>query len=171
MTQAIQTNTRHPYVPAGQGQKWRVITEIVEAKLTEEDTNGAYTVFEVRAPPGGGPALLHTHAPQETFYILEGTFEFGGLRSEGRYGIRASTGAVVHIPAGALHGFQNVGDAPGRVLVVYEPPGLMQSFFATMHAAVDHPDPLNAPVEALPDQARILEIFAQHQMEVFIPEA
>jgi quercetin dioxygenase-like cupin family protein len=146
------------------------MTEVVEAKLTATETNGAYSVFEVTAPPGGGPALLHTHAPQETFYILEGCFAFGGLGPEGPYRIQATTGAVVHIPAGKLHGFQNVGNTPGRVLIVYEPPGQMQAFFAAMHAAVDHPDPLHAPLEALPNEAQIGAIFAQHAMEIWSPD-
>jgi hypothetical protein len=41
---------------------------------------------------------------------------------------RLSTGGVAFVPRGTPHCFQNVGDAPGRMLIVYAPSG-MERFF------------------------------------------
>jgi quercetin dioxygenase-like cupin family protein len=161
--------TQHPHTVAGQGQRWRVMDDVVEARLRGAETDGAYSVFEVASPPGAGPSMLHTHPPQETFYILEGSYEFGGVGPDGAYTLRATAGDVVHIPAGAPHGFKNVGDTPGRLLVIYEPPGKMEAFFAAMHAAVRHADPLNAPPSDLPVPAQIDAIFAAHDMVILPP--
>jgi quercetin dioxygenase-like cupin family protein len=170
MTSNRHETGQHIHSAAATGQRWRVMGDIVTARLTPAETNAAYSVFEVASPPGSGPAMLHTHAPQETFYILEGDYEFGGLGPDGPYVVRATTGAVVHIAAGVLHGFRNIGSTTGRMLIIYEPAGQMQSFFATMHAAVRNADPLSAPDTDLPSPQRILEIFAQHAMDVLPPD-
>lgn len=171
MREATAAQVHHLHVPAGRGRRLRVMTEVVEIKLTEADTSGTYTMAEVWTPVGGGAAALHTHPPQETFYVLEGIFEFGGVGPAGPYTVRGTPGSVVQIPGGAPHGFRNIGDGPGRVLVIYEPPGKMLSFFETMHAAVNHPDPLTAPPEALPSAEQIADIFAAHDMIILPPAA
>ena len=85
--------------------------------------------MEITSQPGGGPSFLHTHPPQETFYILESVFEIYGQNEQGKYAIRAPVGSVVHVPANDPHGFKNIGNSPGRMLVVYEPPDIMLEFF------------------------------------------
>src|SRR5262249_2540660 len=37
-------------------------------------TAGALFAVEVRMPPGGGPPVMHRHAPGEVYYVLEGEF-------------------------------------------------------------------------------------------------
>jgi quercetin dioxygenase-like cupin family protein len=168
MKATVSKSTRHLHVGSSQGQRFRVMTDTVQVKLEATQTNGAYTLYEIRSPSGSGPAALHTHPPQETFFVLEGTYEFYGVDERGEYALRAHPGDVVHIPAGAPHGFKNVGKESGRVLALYEPPGEMQAFFEAMHAAVHHPHPLEAPLSALPDEHTALEIHQRHALE-FLP--
>lgn len=160
---------RHPLVSADAGEKLRVMADVATVKLAGTDTNDAYTLFEVASPPGNGPALLHTHPPQETFYVLEGHYAFYGLDEDGPYTVEGSSGSVVHIPAGAPHGFRNVGSTLGRLLIVYEPPGEMLAFFRAMHAAVDHPDPLHAPPLVWPSPEAAREVFARHGLAIVPP--
>jgi quercetin dioxygenase-like cupin family protein len=93
-------------------------------KVGTSETDGALTAFESIAAPGEGPPL-HIHVNEdEIFYVLEGSFRFkldGELRD-------APAGTLVFIPRGAEHTWQNVGDAPGRFLVVTTPAGFERFF-------------------------------------------
>jgi quercetin dioxygenase-like cupin family protein len=91
-----------------------------------DDTGGAMTVFESIAGPGEGPPL-HTHAEEdEVLYVLEGTLRAkldGELRD-------APAGSFVFIPKRLPHTWQNVGDGPARLLVVFTPAATgMERFF------------------------------------------
>ena len=49
---------------------------IFTIKVLTSETNGKYTVMDVIHPPDLGPALhMHPMGP-ETFYIIEGEYEF-----------------------------------------------------------------------------------------------
>lgn len=93
-------------------------------KVGTAETDGALTAFESIAAPREGPPL-HIHVNEdEIFYVLEGSFRFkldGELRD-------APAGTFVFIPRGAEHTWQNVGDAPGRFLVVTAPAGFERFF-------------------------------------------
>jgi quercetin dioxygenase-like cupin family protein len=160
---------RHVHVARGEGRQLRVLSDIVEIKLTGAETNGAYALIEVQTPPQGGASVLHTHPPQETFMILEGTYEFKGIGPDGPYAIQAGAGAVVHVPSGVPHSYQNIGEAPARILMLFEPPGRMIDFFEELHAAVDSAEPLSAPPEDLPSLERTLAIFEQYDVIVLPP--
>lgn len=98
--------------------------DIVSIKVAGKDTDGRYTVMTGWTPPQGGPPL-HVHLTDaETFYVLEGTFMF---ELDGVAHI-AETGATVQIPAGVPHLYQNVGDTPGRTVLIVEPAGLDDFF-------------------------------------------
>ncbi len=70
--------------------------------------------------PGHGP-LPHRHPrEEETFYVLDGEFDFA---IDGSH-TSASTGTAVHVPAGVVHAFKNTGDEPARLLIQTSPAGL-----------------------------------------------
>ena len=86
-------------------------------KVRADQTNGALTVVESTAPPGEGPPL-HVHANEdEALYTLEGTLRFR-LGDEVQ---AAPAGAFAFIPRGTPHTWQNVGEAPARLLVIFTP--------------------------------------------------
>jgi quercetin dioxygenase-like cupin family protein len=104
-------------------------------KARSEQTNGTLTAYENVIPPGQGPPL-HTHANEdEAWYVLDGELRFkigGELRP-------ALAGSFVFVPRGTPHCFQNVGEDPARILVMFTPAGMERFFdeFATLSA----PDP------------------------------
>jgi len=101
-------------------------------KARGEQTNGALTLFENVIAPGDGPPL-HTHADEdESWYVLEGALRF-------RLGdeiASAPAGSFVFVPRGTQHCFQNVGEHPARIIVMFTPSGMERFFdrFATLPA-------------------------------------
>jgi quercetin dioxygenase-like cupin family protein len=93
-------------------------------KARGDQTNGALTAFENVIPPGQGPPL-HQHAHEdELWYVLEGALRFKlGAEIHG-----APAGSFVFVPRGTPHCFQNVGEGPARILVMFTPAG-MEKFF------------------------------------------
>jgi quercetin dioxygenase-like cupin family protein len=95
-----------------------------------ETTGGSFTFLENVIPPKEGPPL-HVHGREdEMWYVLEGDFRF---RADDRL-LLAPAGSFVFVPRGTRHGFQNIGDAPARILVMFTPAG-MEGFFEA-HAAL-----------------------------------
>lgn len=91
---------------------------------TAQQTGGAITMFSNLVSPGEGPPL-HTHDREsEMWYIVDGSFRFR-LGDEVR---SVSTGGFVFVPPETPHCFQNAGDAPGNILVMFTPAG-MEGFF------------------------------------------
>lgn len=107
-------------------------------KARGEQTNGTLTVFENVIAPSDGPPL-HVHVSQdESWYVLEGELRFkldGELRG-------APQGAFVFVPRGTAHCFQNVGEEPARIIVVFTPSGMEGFFdrFAELPAGPVDPD-------------------------------
>ena len=69
------------------------------------------------------PAHRHRNEA-ETIHIVEGDFvmELDGERS------RLSAGETIHVPRGVVHSSANVGEHPGRRIVMFSPAG-MECFF------------------------------------------
>ena len=135
------TVRRFPHVPAGAGETYNVIGELLTLKVTNAQTDGAFTVVELLAQPGGGPPL-HTHPSSESFTILEGEFQFTGLDCSKPYTFRAVPGDTVFIPAAAPHAYKAVGETPGRTLLVLTPGTEMEQFFAEAGVRVTPGEPV-----------------------------
>jgi mannose-6-phosphate isomerase-like protein (cupin superfamily) len=108
--------------------------DTVTIKAATRQTNGSLTVLELLIGPKQGPAL-HTHLREdELWYVIEGDFRFkaGGVI------LRVSTGGMAFGPRGAPHAFQNIGDTPGRLLVITTPSGL-ERFFEEFAATLPGP--------------------------------
>ncbi|MGB9168982.1 MAG: cupin domain-containing protein [Nitrososphaeraceae archaeon] len=92
-------------------------------KVLTSETNGSYTILDVLHPPKLGPTL-HIHPKgSETFYIVEGDYEFilDGESVTGR------PGDVIFVPKGVQHRFI-VGYKGGHALVI-SPPELEFYFY------------------------------------------
>jgi quercetin dioxygenase-like cupin family protein len=93
-------------------------------KARGEQTGGALTVIENVIAPNDGPPV-HTHeAEDEAWFVIEGDLRF----KLGDEVALAPAGSFVFVPRGVPHAFQNVGDAPARILVMFTPSG-MERFF------------------------------------------
>ena len=150
------------YLPPGEGTRslW-VLGELVTYKITSYQTGGAYSLFEVTAQPGAGPPPHVQHREDESFYILEGEYEF---LVEGRT-INAGVGSVIYVSKGNLHAHNNVGEGIGRMLVSQTPGGLHEQFFEDIGEEMK--DRSTAPAsEDPPDMERIAKIAAEYGIEI-----
>ncbi len=108
-----------------EGHAVRARGDLYLFKVRAAQTDGHYSLFEARTAPGGGvPPHYHT-LDEESFYVLEGTYEF----RVGEVTIKAGQGDCVHIPRPLPHAFSNVGEKPGKMLVVISPGGLHETYF------------------------------------------
>lgn len=159
---------RHFSIQPADCPAYYVIGDIIHVRLTGAETNDTYSVVEVVSQPGGGPSFLHTHEPQETFHVLEGTFEVYGQDEQGeKYAIRANVGDTVQVPANVPHGFKNVGEGVGRMMLIYEPAAPMLRFFEEVGIPVYGPDP--GDVCDLRSNEVILGILRKHMTLVEMP--
>jgi mannose-6-phosphate isomerase-like protein (cupin superfamily) len=96
----------------------------VTIKAHTSNTSGSMSVLEFVHPPKAGPAL-HTHLREdEVWYVLEGQYRI----KAGDAMFRVSEGGMAFGPRGTPHAFQNVGDTPGRLLVIATPSGVERFF-------------------------------------------
>ena len=115
------------YVPAGQGPCLRYGGQEMNIKLAAAESGDELTVIEDVIPPNSGPPLhVHEHE-NESYYVLDGEFEFvcGDQRVSG------GPGTFVFAPRGLPHRYKNIGAAPGRVLFAFTPGGI-EAFFGEL---------------------------------------
>lgn len=113
-------SSRNPIiVPPGEGPRHSVLSDTATIKIRGADTGGVFSQIETTCGPHAGPPPHIHHREDETFFVIEGQFEFicGGHRTTG------GPGTVAHLPRGVSHCFRNLGDTPGRVLVTITPAG------------------------------------------------
>lgn len=113
-------SSEHPVVwmPGG------VRTEI---HLDSARTGGAFCLL-VDHPPVDWSLPAHRHRNEaETIHIIEGEFqiEIDGLQS------LLTAGQTAHIPRNVVHSGGNVGQRPGRRVVLFSPGGLERFFLDT----------------------------------------
>jgi quercetin dioxygenase-like cupin family protein len=147
------------HVPPGKGRRplW-VMGEIVTCKVTSHQTSGAYSLFEIATQPGDGPPPHVQHWEDESFYVLEGEYEF--LDKDRT--IRASVGSLIYVPRGNLHTHKNVGEGVGRMLVSQTPGGSHERFFEELAG-----NPTAPPVSRdSPDVEKVAAIAAKYGIEI-----
>lgn len=118
----------------------RVRTEI---HLDSGDTGGALCLLVDDLPAGWSlPAHRHRNAA-ETIHIIEGDFEMevDGQRS------RLAAGETIHVPRGAIHSGANVGQRPGRRVVVFSPAGMERFFLEAGASTADSEIDLGAALD------------------------
>ena len=150
-------------MPPGEGRKtlW-VLDELVTHKIPGRQTGGAYALFEVTTQPGAGPPPHIHHREDESFYVLEGEYEF---LVEGRT-VRAKADSLLYFPKGTLHAHRSVG--VGRMLVTQTPGGLYERFFEGVGMPSGSAN-RSLAFEDQPGAGRIVEIAAEHGIEIPAP--
>jgi mannose-6-phosphate isomerase-like protein (cupin superfamily) len=148
-------------------------TDEIVVLASSEDTDGALFAVEVRMPPGGGPPVMHRHAPGEVYRVTEGEFTFylgdggrlgdGSHRSDGGGGVRrvvARAGDVVPLAGNTPHTIRNEGDVDAVAFVVHAP-GAPQERFTRAAAALAHDGP--------PRMEDVLAVAAENGIELLGP--
>jgi quercetin dioxygenase-like cupin family protein len=145
---------------AGEGKSFWLLTDLFTFKVLGEDTNGAYSVAEVTAGAEmGPPPHIHRRA-DESFYILEGTFDF----SLAGQAFSAGPGAFVHLPKGVVHTHRAGGGKSARAIVIQSPAGVERFIEEAGKPATDL-SARPAPPE-MSELERIVAIALKHDIEV-----
>ena len=141
-------------------------SQLITRKVGSEQTGGAYSLFEFAVSPGGSSQPHIQHREDECFYLLEGEFEFliEGAR------IEAGPGSLVYVPKGDLHGFENVGETVGRMLVSQTPGGAYEGFVEEV-GEPSTGEVVPPAVEEVPDAERLIIIGAEYGIEVELPSS
>lgn len=115
------------HVPAGEGPCICYGGLELNVKVGAAESSGELTVIEGAIPPNAGPPL-HVHSKEnETYYVLEGQFEFVC----GNDHVTGGPGTFVFAPRGLAHRYKNIGTEPGRVLFGFTPGGI-EAFFTEL---------------------------------------
>jgi quercetin dioxygenase-like cupin family protein len=115
--------------------------------VSKAQTNGAFAVAEFRGSQGSW-TVPHVHQGlEESFYVLEGTFEF----SLGDRRVEAEQGAFVLVPRGTPH-IMRAGPGGGALLTLWAPGGLEEMFLELGRL----------PAESITDPAVRAEIAKRH---------
>jgi mannose-6-phosphate isomerase-like protein (cupin superfamily) len=128
-------------------------------------TGGDLFAVLLRMPAGGGPPVMHRHAPSEVYHVLQGELAFYVGQPDGtvdRVPVRA--GQVMPLAGGTPHTIRNESDEEAVAFGVHTPGGAMEGFSRAAAA-------LAAGGE--PSMAAVLEIAEEHGIELLgpVPEA
>ncbi|MFT4164548.1 MAG: cupin domain-containing protein [Microlunatus sp.] len=115
-------------------------TESATVLATTQETNGDLFAVELRMPPGGGPPVMHRHAPSEIYRVLSGEFTFYLTGSDGIVVRRvAGAGETVTLAGNAPHTVRNESAEDAVALQVHAPGGPMEGFVCgAARLAADH---------------------------------
>jgi quercetin dioxygenase-like cupin family protein len=144
----------------GEGRSFWLLGSLFTFKVGGDETNGAFTVAELTANPKlGPPPHIHRHC-DESFYILEGTFDFS---LAGRP-FSAGPGEFVHLPKGVVHTHSAAGGTWARAVVIQAPSGVERFIEEAGQPATDPTTPPAPPEPA--DLQKIVAIASKHGIDV-----
>ena len=129
--------------------------------LTGDDSNASVSVFEFSVPAGeklAAPAHKND-AYEEVLYGIEGvlTWTVDGTP------IEVGPGQALCIPRGAVHRFDNLGTQDVKQLAVISPANMGPAYFR------EAAEVINAAVGAMPDRAKMMDVFRRHGMTLAAP--
>lgn len=142
-------------IPNDGGQPVNILGIPMFIRLHGRDTGGTLSVVESHDVPGGGPPPHIHHREDETFQILEGTYEW----TVGDKTFVAQKGATIFARRGILHTYRYLGQTPGRLMCVITPAGF-EEFFEEIGAF--------SPQQQQ-DIARVMEIAKKFGLEILPP--
>jgi quercetin dioxygenase-like cupin family protein len=122
--------------------------------VTARNSSGSLAAFEMMVP--GGQRLMapaHSHDKyEETIYGIDGvlTWTVNGTRFE------VGPGQTLCIPRGAVHRFDNHGNADVKALCVISPAAIGPEFFR------ESAEVINAAAAGPPDRVKMAEIMRRH---------
>lgn len=123
-------------------------------KVSNEDTGGACTIFEMNALPRSGPFRHVHHREDEWYYVLSGEFLFRAGDEEHQL----VTGGSIWLPRGIPHVWANTASSDGKLILMCQPGGFEKFFDEMGKVPVD---------KKSPDTMR--ELMAKYGMEMLGP--
>jgi mannose-6-phosphate isomerase-like protein (cupin superfamily) len=154
------TDQSATHVPADEGRSFWLFTDLYTFKAVGEDTAEAFALMELTAYTQFAPPPHIHHRQDESYYILEGEFEF---TADSRT-FTAGPGSFVYLPKGSLHLHRNAGDTPARALVLQTPAGVEKLFEEGAKPATDTSSV--PPLPEMPEIQRAVETAQKYGIEV-----
>jgi mannose-6-phosphate isomerase-like protein (cupin superfamily) len=140
-------------------RKLWVMGNLIDVKLTAEDTAGNFSVAEITQPPGAS-VPLHAHVEMdEYFHVIEGETEFTIAGKP----VKATAGTFIHVPKGVSHGFTNKSGKPAKIADFHTPGGFEKFFEECGVACTDETMP---PKPVAMEPAALEALFKKHGMTV-----
>lgn len=159
MSEAVHTR-------AGAGENNLMLGSVVcTTMLAGGNSDGELAMIDVRCPTGTGPGP-HTDPWRESFFVLEGAFEFQLERGGRLHPVKAGPGDTISIPAGVGHAFRAIGPGLSRVLILSGPAGL-ETFFRDAGEPAPSATPPDSPRPF--DRQRFSEANEKHGIRRFEP--
>ena len=136
----------------GCGENLGAIGLGIYVRLTGDDTNGAYSLFEYVVPPGLGGPPTHIHTLQDELFICTA----GQVTVELDFVERTMTpGSSMMLPRGVPHMFYNPFDEETRIVAVVSPGGL-ENYYKELSALPPGPR----------DMTKVAEIMKRHGLSL-----
>ena len=136
--------------PADYDRRLAVVGEYITVLASRDKTDG-YEVFLQEGPEGSGPPP-HSHGWDESFFVIEGTVEFG----HGEEHLSAGPGTLVHLPAGTTHWFR-FAPGGGRMLSISGAGSNAARMFTAMDAEIP---------EGPPDIPKVIDVARRHGLTI-----
>ncbi len=131
----------------GEGRSVTIHTSTCTFKVTGEETNGHFGLFEFVMEPETNGASPHIHKHlTEIFYVVEGEVELVLDRER----IHAAPGTLMRVPEGTPHGFSNPGKTRSKLLIMFCPADSREQYFEGLAKLTKN--------ERQPSQAELLEL-------------
>jgi mannose-6-phosphate isomerase-like protein (cupin superfamily) len=106
----------------------------VDYLATGASTDGDYGLYRwTFGPEETGPGPHFHRALAESFFVLTGQVRI----YDGEEWVTTGPGDFVHVPAGGLHGFRNVADAPASMLLHFTPGAPREGYFEGLAALAE----------------------------------
>lgn len=165
LTQQVQEeetmdHSDQPIVSAfGEGDThWTGFPNII--RISGADTDGAFTLIEMRVPPGAsGPPHIH-HNEHQTDHVVKGELVY----TVGEETMVAKAGTVVHCPKGIPHSFSNQSDVEAIVYDWLHPAGFDEFMARATDVVTDPADPPEV------DMNRVMKLAPEYGIEFLMPE-
>jgi mannose-6-phosphate isomerase-like protein (cupin superfamily) len=126
----------------------------IDLKVATQDTDGGLFIIEnLNDKKGGPPRHLH-YEQEEWFYAIEGEY----LLEIGEERFDLSPGDSILAPRKVPHAWAFKGKGHGRLLIAFQPAGLMESFFQEL-----------AKIKGDPEKTELKRLFNAHGMEITGP--
>lgn len=129
----------------------RLGTDEIVVIASGERNGGDLFAVQLRMPPGGGPPVMHRHAPSEVYSVIAGelTFYVGADPVER---IVAGPGDVVPLAGWTPHTIRNESDVDAVAFGVHAPAGPMEAFTREAHALAAGGEPRMEDVLAVAER-------------------
>jgi len=137
------------------------VGEVAVRVLVEgEQSAGSVALFEFDVPAGAKVPVAHSHdGYEETIYGLAGvlTWTIEGISTD------VGPGETLVIPRGAVHRFENAGEADAGALAIVTPGLLGRAYFLEVAAV------LAAAAGGPPDLAAVSAVMRRHGLTPVLP--